>query len=89
MQFWSFQQVQRWQEIAAALVKKYLDRYYKFKKQEFEGDHLEYQQLSADDPNFVSEYRLLIEQSREDIVQKLEAIKEPYGKRTPQRSRIL
>ncbi|AHB89505.1 type III restriction-modification system restriction subunit R [Thermosynechococcus sp. NK55a] len=75
MQFWSFQQVQRWQEIAAALVKKYLDRYYKFKKQEFEGDHLEYQQLSADDPNFVSEYRLLIEQSREDIVQKLEAIK--------------
>ncbi len=71
----SFAQVQRWQEIAAALLKKYLDRYYKFKKQEFEGDHLEYQELSEDDPNFVSEYRLLIEQSREDIVQKLEEIK--------------
>ena len=75
MEFRSFQQVLRWQEIAAALFKKYLDRYYKFKKQEFEGGHLEYRELSEDDPNFISEYRLLIERSREDIVQKLEEIK--------------
>lgn len=75
MEFRSFQQVLRWQEIATALLKKYLDRYYKFKKQEFEGGHLEYRQLSADDPNFVSEYRLLIEQSRADILQKLDEIK--------------
>ncbi|MGC8732523.1 MAG: DEAD/DEAH box helicase family protein, partial [Halothiobacillaceae bacterium] len=75
MKFRSFQQVLRWQEIATALLKKYLDRYYKFKKQEFEGSNLEYQELSEDDPNFVSEYRLLIEQSREDIVQNLEKIK--------------
>ncbi|MCP9450031.1 MAG: hypothetical protein NNA21_08220, partial [Nitrospira sp.] len=75
MQFRSFDQVRRWQEIAAALFKKYLDRYYKFRKQEFEGGHLEYRELSEDDPNFISEYRLLIEQSREDIVQKLEEIK--------------
>jgi hypothetical protein len=76
MEFRSFQQVLRWQEIAVALLKKYLDRYYKFKKQEFEGSHLEYRELSEDDPNFIHEYRLLIEQSREDIVQKLEEIKE-------------
>jgi hypothetical protein len=75
MHFRSFQQVLRWQEIAAALFKKYLDRYYKFRKQEFEGGHLEYRELSEDDPNFVNEYRLLIEQSREDIIQKLEEIK--------------
>ncbi|GIW56285.1 MAG: type III restriction endonuclease subunit R [Nitrospiraceae bacterium] len=79
MHFRSFQQVQRWQEIATALFKKYLDRYYKFKKQEFEGGHLEYRELSEDDPNFVSEYRLLIDQSREDIVQKLEEIKGLIG----------
>jgi len=76
MEFRSFQQVLRWQEIAVALLKKYLDRYYKFKKQEFEGKHLEYRELSEDDPNFIHEYRLLIEQSREDIVKKLEKIKE-------------
>jgi len=75
MHFRSFQQVLRWQEIAAALFKKYLDRYYKFRKQEFEGGHLEYRELSEDDPNFINEYLLLIEQSREDIVQKLEEIK--------------
>lgn len=79
MEFRSFQQVQRWQEIATALLKKYLDRYYKFRKQEFEGGHLEYRELSEDDPNFISEYRLLIEQSREDIVQKLEKIKGEIG----------
>jgi hypothetical protein len=75
MEFRSFQQVLRWQEIAVALLKKYLDRYYKFKKQEFEGKHLEYRELSEDDPNFIHEYRLLIEQSREDIVKKLKEIK--------------
>ncbi|GIW90227.1 MAG: hypothetical protein KatS3mg109_0659 [Pirellulaceae bacterium] len=75
MEFRSFQQVGRWQEIATTLLKKYLDRYYKFKKQEFEGGHLEYQELSEDDPNFINEYRLLIEQSRDDIVQKLNEIK--------------
>src|SRR5581483_1053564 len=75
MHFRSFQQVLRWQEIAVALFKKYLDRYYKFRKQEFEGGHLEYRELSEDDPNFINEYRLLIEQSRADILQKLEEIK--------------
>jgi hypothetical protein len=79
MHFRSFQQVLRWQEIAVALFKKYLDRYYKFRKQEFEGGHLEYRELSEDDPNFINEYRLLIEQSREDIVQKLEEIKALIG----------
>lgn len=75
MEFRSFQQVSRWQEIATALLKKYLDRYYKFKKQEFEGSNLEYRELSEDDPNFINEYRLLIEQSREEIVRTLEEIK--------------
>jgi hypothetical protein len=75
MEFRSFRQVFRWQEIAVALLKKYLDRYYKFKKQEFEGKHLEYRELSENDPNFIHEYRLLIKQSREDIIQKLEEIK--------------
>jgi hypothetical protein len=79
MHFRSFQQVVRWQEIAVALFKKYLDRYYKFRKQEFEGGHLEYRELSEEDPNFINEYRLLIEQSREDIVQKLEEIKALIG----------
>ncbi|MBX5494090.1 MAG: DEAD/DEAH box helicase family protein [Bryobacteraceae bacterium] len=79
MYFRSFQQVLRWQEIAVTLLKKYLDRYYKFRKQEYEGGHLEYRELSEGDPNFINEYRLLIEQSREEIIQKLEEIKGLIG----------
>ena len=75
MQFRSFQQVRCWQEIACSLLKKYIDRYYKFKKQEFEAANLEYRELSEDDPNFIQEYRLFIEQSREDIIEKLEELK--------------
>lgn len=75
MEFRSFEQVRRWQEIATSLLKKYIDRYYKFKKQKFEGDHLEYRELTDDDPNFIDEYRLLIEQSREDIIEKLDELK--------------
>ncbi len=75
MQFRSFRQVHRWQEIAGALLRKYADRFYKFRKQEYEGDYLEYRELTENDPNFITEYRLFIEQSREDIVRKLEEIK--------------
>ncbi|WP_457147175.1 DEAD/DEAH box helicase family protein [Mycobacterium sp. URHB0021] len=75
MHFRSFNQVRRWQEVATSLLKKYLDRYYKYRRQEYEGAHLQYLEMSGDDPNFINEYRLLIEQSREDIVQKLEEIK--------------
>jgi hypothetical protein len=75
MEFRSYAQVARWQEIATSLLKKYLDRYYKYKKQEFESGYLEYRELSEDDPDFITEYRLLVERSREDIIHKLEEVK--------------
>lgn len=75
MQATSFKQVARWQEIAVALLKKYIDRYYKFRKQEYESQYLEYRELSEDDPDFITEYRLLVERSRDDIIKKLEEIK--------------
>ncbi len=39
MEFTSFDRVRRWEEIAVALLKKYMDRYYKHRKQEWEADH--------------------------------------------------
>ncbi len=75
MQFTRFEQVRRWEEIAVALLKKYCDRYYKHQKQDWEADHLEYHELQEDDPNFVHEYRLLIEQSAEAIKTNLETLK--------------
>jgi hypothetical protein len=45
--------VRLWQEIALALLKKYTERYYTFRKREWELPHLEYRDLEADDPNFL------------------------------------
>ena len=75
LEFRSINQVRQWQEIALALLKKYCDRYYKFQKAAFENKHLEYHELTPDDPNFFFEYHILIEKSRNDIVAKLQEIK--------------
>ncbi len=82
MEFTLFDRVRRWEEIAVALLKKYIDRFYKHKKQEWEADHLEYHELREDDPNFVQEYRLLIDESAENIKTGLEALKDQINKKT-------
>ena len=76
LEFKNLQQVQRWQKIASALLKKYCNAYYKYRKAEWESNYLEYQELTEDDPNFFDEYRILVEKSREDIIVKLEEIKQ-------------
>lgn len=81
--FESFERVRLWQEIALALLKKYTERYYTFRKREWELPHLEYRDLEGDDPNFLcvkespdeSYHRILIDQSQEEMVAKLEELK--------------
>ena len=81
--FDSFEKVMLWQEIALALLKKYTERYYTFRKREWELPHLEYQDLAPTDPNLLGNgegagdhyYRILIDQSQEEIVAKLEELK--------------
>ena len=57
------------------MLKKYIDRYYKYRKQGWESDFLEYHELDENDPNFVTEYRLLVEQSQTAIVENLGQLK--------------
>jgi len=81
--FDSFEKVRLWQEIATALLKKYCERYYSFRKKEWELPHLEYRNLEGSDPNFpaVNEgypdgyYRILVEESQTEIVDKLKELK--------------
>lgn len=81
--FDSFEKVKLWQEIAESLLKKYTERYYTFRKREWELPHLEYQDLVETDPNLLgvgetptdSYYRILIDQSQEEIVAKLTELK--------------
>ena len=78
----SYEKVRLWEEIAVALLKKYTERYYTFRKREWELPHLEYRYLEGDDPNFLrvkespdEGYRILIDESQEEIVMKLEELK--------------
>ena len=71
MRFRSFEQVLIWQEVATALLKKYIDRYYKLKKQEFESSLIGYQILSVNDPNVIDEYEILVDPSQEGIIEDL------------------
>jgi len=82
MEFARFDRVRRWEEIAVALLKKYCDRFYKHRKQEWEADYLQYHELQEDDLNFVHEYRLLIDESAENIKKGLEDLREAINKKT-------
>lgn len=75
LEFRSFDQVRQWQEIAVALLKKYADRFYKYEKSAYEQRFLELKELDENDPNFINEYRLLIDESAEDIADKLVDLK--------------
>lgn len=78
-----FAKVRVWEEIALALLRKYTERYYTFRKRDWELPHLEYRDLESDDPNFLGVketpndgyYRVLIDKSEEEIVAKLEELK--------------
>jgi hypothetical protein len=86
--FDSFEKVRLWEEIAVSLLKKYTERYYTFRKREWELPHLEYRDLTSDDPNFLcakespdeSHYSILIDRSQEEIVAKLEMLKSAIAK---------
>ena len=78
----TYEKVRLWEEIAVALLKKYIERYYTFRKRDWELPHLEYRDLEDDDPNFLGVkespgegYRILIDKSQEEIVAKLEELK--------------
>ncbi|RME65523.1 MAG: hypothetical protein D6790_01695 [Caldilineae bacterium] len=82
--FDSFEKVHRWQEIAGSLLRNYVERYYTFRKREWELPHLEYRDLDEGDQNFPSVareddseygYRILIEESQEELIHKLNELK--------------
>lgn len=70
-----FARIEMWQEIAIALLKKYAERYYHFRKQEYESPHLEYYQLSENDDNFISEYKATINRNEEEWINKISELK--------------
>ena len=75
-EFTSFEKVAKYQDIATRLLKKYIERFYNYKKDAWESQFREYVDVNEDDPNMVKEYKIYIEESRQDIVTKLNELKE-------------
>lgn len=80
--FDSYAKVHLWGEIALALLKKYTERYYTFRKSQWELPHLRYQDLAEDDPNLTVRepdgegyYQISVEASQTEIVAKLEELR--------------
>jgi hypothetical protein len=76
--------VRLWQDIALALLKKYTEHFYTFKKREWELPHLEVPYLEPDNPNLlgVSEspedsyyYRMLVDKLEEELISKIKELK--------------
>lgn len=76
MQADSFEKVQEWEEIATTLLRKYCDRFYKVKKDEYEAPHRIYQELSPGDPNFIDAFKVLVDRSEKLIIQRLTELRE-------------
>lgn len=76
LEFTDFGKVRRWQEIAVALLKKYVERLYLYRKAEFERPHTRYREITHDDPNFIQNYRIMVDQEQEEIAGKLKELKD-------------
>lgn len=75
--FNQYANVMIWQELAVTLLKKYIEQFYLYYKNEFHSDHIHAVQLSSTEDNFVKEYdiRLNTEQDVEQYQNKVEQLK--------------
>lgn len=77
LEFNNFENFRMWQDIVVALLKKYCDFYYNFKRSSWERPYLTYETLKEDDANFIAENQYSIyvynDEARtiENIIKKL------------------
>ena len=67
LRFINFERVRVWQEIAIAMLKKYVERYYRLRQTEYEQAHLRYIELRPDNGNFFEHYTFGVPQGQDDL----------------------
>lgn len=77
----TFEQTLIWQEIATTLLKYYCDKLYNYEKNKFLSQFLEIQILDPAHPNFIEEYKLYIEKTQEQLIEKLYELKDLVTKK--------
>ena len=76
----SFHQKEVWQDIALSLLKSYTERYYNYKKAEYESKNLETYTLTKEHENFFKEYQIFIDEGQKEIIHKLTKLKSLFEK---------
>ena len=68
--------VSRWQEMALAMLKKYVDRFYALKKAEYERPNRIYRELRAGDANLPELYRLKVLGAEPELLRLTEGLRD-------------
>ncbi len=68
--------VARWEEIAIALLRAYIDRTYKRNKGKWESQYMETVYVDQNDPNFFEEYTVEVRQDQNEWIEKLKELRE-------------
>src|SRR5699024_9529942 len=76
LRFNSFDKVKRWEEIALILLKKYCEKQYLISKKAWEAPNMEYYDITEEDNNFFSEYKVSVDSNDESMLAKLKQLKE-------------
>ncbi|WP_373894688.1 DEAD/DEAH box helicase family protein [Virgibacillus sp. CBA3643] len=76
LRFNSFDKVKRWEEIALILLKKYCEKQYLISKKAWEAPNMEYYDITEEDNNFFSEYKVSVDLNDESMLTKLKQLKE-------------
>ncbi len=74
----TFDSVSRWEQMAVALLKKYIDKFYSVKKEEFESQNRVYTPLSSDDKNLVKEYIIKVEKEEQSLISEVYNLKNSW-----------
>ena len=74
--------IRRWQEIATVVLKKYVEKFYKFRRTEWEHSYLEYQSLEKEDANLLwdetandHQYIFTVEKNETRVIEKIKELK--------------
>ena len=83
LDFTKYEQVDMWQDIASTLMKKYCERFYHINQSEWEAQYREYKPLQEDDGNFIEEYKIFVDKTRDDIKEQIEILCNHINTSTP------
>lgn len=70
-----FEQVRRWQEIAVALLKKYVEQLYRYRQAEYEQDFLGYREVTPDEATLSNGYVIDVANQDDEVLVKLRELK--------------